>query len=221
MPIYDNNGTTSQEIGKLYDNNGTTSSQISKVYDNNGTTSSLIYSGIPDYLFKSGDNIEYTGGWTSSIVSNNTTNYYALADSNMRIHPGTNGNSTIRIFIHTRKPIDVTNINAISVNLTTSVGVWCKDTNTATWFIYWGIALTTSYPNASTMDIRGGTSNKITKRVYHYVDTGPSLPKATIPASTLTLNTTSYTGSHYVLLFVDGYDVAADGPFITTNILCY
>lgn len=43
MAIYDNNGTTSYEIGKLYDNNGTTSSQIGKVYDNNGTTNSLIY----------------------------------------------------------------------------------------------------------------------------------------------------------------------------------
>lgn len=44
MPIYDNNGTNSVEIGKLYDNNGTTSYQIGKVYDNNGTTNSLIYS---------------------------------------------------------------------------------------------------------------------------------------------------------------------------------
>lgn len=43
MPIWDNNGTTSYEIGKLYDNNGTSSAQTGAVYDNNGTTSSLIY----------------------------------------------------------------------------------------------------------------------------------------------------------------------------------
>lgn len=43
MAIYDNNGTTNAEIGKLYDNDGTTDYQIGKVYDNNGTTDSLIY----------------------------------------------------------------------------------------------------------------------------------------------------------------------------------
>ena len=43
MPIYDNDGTSSREIGKLYDNNGSTNSQIKEVYDHNGTTSSLIY----------------------------------------------------------------------------------------------------------------------------------------------------------------------------------
>ena len=44
MPIYDNDGTTNYEIGKLYDNDGTTDHQIGKVYDNNGTTDYLIYS---------------------------------------------------------------------------------------------------------------------------------------------------------------------------------
>ena len=43
MPIYDNDGTTSHEIGQLYDNNGSANAQIGKVYDNNGTANSLIY----------------------------------------------------------------------------------------------------------------------------------------------------------------------------------
>lgn len=43
MAIWDNNGSTSTEIGKLYDNNGTTTTQIHIVYDNNGTTSYEIY----------------------------------------------------------------------------------------------------------------------------------------------------------------------------------
>lgn len=44
MPIYDYDGTTSTQIGKVYDYNGTTSTQIGKVYDYDGTTSTLIYS---------------------------------------------------------------------------------------------------------------------------------------------------------------------------------
>lgn len=43
MPIYDNNGTTTYQIGKVYDFNGTTTYQIGKVYDNNGTTTYQIY----------------------------------------------------------------------------------------------------------------------------------------------------------------------------------
>lgn len=45
MPIYDFNGTTKQEIGKLYDYDGTATHQIGKVYDNNGSANSLVYSG--------------------------------------------------------------------------------------------------------------------------------------------------------------------------------
>lgn len=43
MPLFDNDGTTSYEIGKLYDNDGTTSYQIGKAWDYDGTTSYLVY----------------------------------------------------------------------------------------------------------------------------------------------------------------------------------
>lgn len=64
MPIYDFDGSTSREIGKLYDWNGSTNSQIKEVYDFDGTTSRLIYKDAPDYLFNWGDNAEITGGWS-------------------------------------------------------------------------------------------------------------------------------------------------------------
>lgn len=43
MPIYDSDGTTNYQIGKVYDSDGTTNHQIGKVYDNDGTVNSLIY----------------------------------------------------------------------------------------------------------------------------------------------------------------------------------
>lgn len=55
MPIYDNDGTTSYEVGKVYDNDGTTSYQIGKVYDNDGTTSYLLYTSDPNqHVFQNG-----------------------------------------------------------------------------------------------------------------------------------------------------------------------
>lgn len=50
MPIYDNDGTTNYQIGKVYDNDGATNYQIGKVYDNDGTTNSLIYTAEENVL---------------------------------------------------------------------------------------------------------------------------------------------------------------------------
>ena len=87
MAIYDNNGSTNYEIGKLYDNNGSTSSQIHVVWDNNGTTNSLIYigqetlfSGVSlDTGIASGSNVkkeafssEYTNNGFSSLAVTGT-----------------------------------------------------------------------------------------------------------------------------------------------------
>ncbi len=64
MPIYDNNGTTSYEIGKVYDYDGTTSHQIGKVYDYNGTASGLIYTAETQY---------YPGGAVTCLLSDGAT----------------------------------------------------------------------------------------------------------------------------------------------------
>lgn len=67
MAIYDNNGTTSYEIGKLYDNDGTTSYQIGNAYDNDGTNSYLIYTAnAPETatILNYSDQVSgITGGW--------------------------------------------------------------------------------------------------------------------------------------------------------------
>lgn len=44
MAVYDWNGSSNSEIGKIYDWNGSANSQIGKVYDNNGSSNSLVYS---------------------------------------------------------------------------------------------------------------------------------------------------------------------------------
>ena len=44
MTMYDWDGTTTRELGKVYDWDGTTSHQLGKGYDWDGTTNNLIYS---------------------------------------------------------------------------------------------------------------------------------------------------------------------------------
>ena len=43
MPIYDYDGTTTYEIGKVHDYDGTTTHQIGMVHDYDGTVAKLIY----------------------------------------------------------------------------------------------------------------------------------------------------------------------------------
>ena len=62
MAIYDTDGTTKYEIGKLYDNNGTTSYQIGKVYDSNGTVVSLIYTA--EYVYFPSAEVCDINNWT-------------------------------------------------------------------------------------------------------------------------------------------------------------
>ena len=85
MAIYDNNGSTNAEIGKLYDNNGTTSTQIGKVYDNNGTTNSLIYQSETKYVntpvYKSGG---YVIGYNTTDDKNwDTLGWYDVSSSSV------------------------------------------------------------------------------------------------------------------------------------------
>lgn len=71
MPIYDHDGTTAYEIGKVYDHDGTTAYQIGKVYDHDGTTASLIYT-AEQYLYNMGavDGYDMTGYWNAGSVTN-------------------------------------------------------------------------------------------------------------------------------------------------------
>ena len=133
MPIYDFDGSTSREIGKLYDNNGTTSSQIKEVYDNDGTTSRLVYKDAPDYLFNWGDNAEITGGWSvKKWVLSGSANGIIGADY-LDLYIGNTGNSNRRIYIHTNKAVNVTDLKSISMTYGGTSTVTCPDHNAAWW----------------------------------------------------------------------------------------
>lgn len=59
MPLYDYNGVTSTEIGKLYDHNGATSSELAFLYDFDGTTQREVFSGTVAVT-----DIVNWGGWS-------------------------------------------------------------------------------------------------------------------------------------------------------------
>lgn len=109
MPIYDNNGTTSYEIGKLYDHNGTSATQIGAVYDNNGTTSSLIYKAEEEVSVSSGVSMyKNTTGLGTQTYSNLTAE-----DSN------TSGGYVIRY-----KAVTVTDWDTLTVKWTAQSGTY-------------------------------------------------------------------------------------------------
>ena len=114
MPIYDYNGTTNYQIGKLYDNNGTTSYQIGKVYDNNGTTSSLIYS-AGEYILQNGVAGTLGGGFTltkQQYESQWTLNYNS---EGCAFYCNSNGGSQSRV--DTKSTIDWSQYSKLYVDL--------------------------------------------------------------------------------------------------------
>lgn len=87
MAIYDNDGTSTREIGKLYDNDYTNTYQIGKVYDNDGTNTWLVYSAETEY-FNGGAKVAYTtynyyhnGESYAAILTVGTTIYSKLNNS--------------------------------------------------------------------------------------------------------------------------------------------
>ena len=104
MALYDNNGTTDAEIGKLYDNDGTTNYQTSKVYDNDGTTNRLIYS-ADEIFFENGVLLR---PWDAEIASATACHVTNRGDY---IELGAyNGNSAMCAWI-----VDVTGYNTLEM----------------------------------------------------------------------------------------------------------
>ena len=111
MAIYDNNGSTNAEIGKLYDNNGTTSNQIGKVYDNNGTTNSLIYSANLS-LVPNTDNALYADTSSTYWYSSHTVSWQADGSLYIWITSSTTSYACY-------KPFNVTNFTKATFVITT------------------------------------------------------------------------------------------------------
>ncbi len=88
MPIYDSDGTTKREIGRVYDRDGTTVREIGRVYDSDGTTKREIWT-AEEWLYNNGVmGYGFTGltGSGSSITYN--SNNIAINVSGSAKHEG-------------------------------------------------------------------------------------------------------------------------------------
>lgn len=130
MPIYDNNGTTNYEIGKLYDNDGTTNYQIGKVHDNDGTTNRLIYGGIPDSIIVNGvftgDTALVTPPSVMSAWNYEQTGTLGGVDFNGGLWISSNNNYNQKTVRTCPTPIDFTDINKMicTVRASKSYDTW-------------------------------------------------------------------------------------------------
>lgn len=75
MAIYDNDGTTAYEIGKVYDNDGTANHQIGKVYDYDGTVNSLIYTATKS-IYPDTDGVGLTFNEVQDSINGNLTLWF-------------------------------------------------------------------------------------------------------------------------------------------------
>ena len=176
MPIYDNNGTTSYEIGTIYDNNGTTNTQIGYVYDNNGTTNSLIYQAWNGELLDGSDGFsDVTGGWDATLYTGNTWMVDAeVTDDGIAIFSG----SGTWHEIGTVNKVDVSSYSTITFTVSCPNG--CYTLN-----IHFGL-----YNNQSTVYNQGVTAVSES----NYTNTSTT-------TRTYTLDVSSLTTSYYLALY--------------------
>lgn len=221
MPIYDFDGSTSREIGKLYDWNGSTNSQIKEVYDFDGTTSRLIYKDAPDYLFNWGDNAEITGGWSvKKWVLAGSANGVVWTDG-LELNVGPTGNSNKRIYIHTNKAVDVTELKSITMTWNSSATVTCPDHNAAWWgFEHYGLALSTFIPS----DPQNQPPTSFAHTNYsNWWNRAPNIggPGSFVwGPTTNTINTSGISGSFYVILVLNAYDAVCSSGFYIRTVTC-
>ena len=109
MPIYDHNGTTNSEIGKIYDYDGTTNSQIGKIYDYDGTTERLIYTA--ETQIYPGASVTTRINWGSNTISGFTATKAGYTESYVMLHIS----------------VDLTNLTTlISSSLRSTVLIWSR-----------------------------------------------------------------------------------------------
>lgn len=125
MPIFDHDGTTMYEIGRVADHNGTEQYTIDKVYDHDGTTMYLIFNRVPEYLYQNGDQVtSETGGWVSVTTggfwywgnewnTGNTKTTPVFNDTNIEL---ATGGSYYMGTIRTSKAIDCSGIKKLTFN---------------------------------------------------------------------------------------------------------
>ena len=196
MAIYDNDGTTSREIGKLYDSNDSVSSQIGKVYDNDGTTSRLIYNAESVVIGSSPDNtIPYS-------------HLFGAASWESTDNSFTNGNDRITLVSESNKRLAVTALNGtigyvagiVFSRLVVPSSSFSKMTVT------YGISpqLNTDGPLAFRIGLKpayGGTG--VTPH-SGAVTSGRSwdLPKSKTPGGTTTIDISAVTADWYLYMYV-------------------
>lgn len=123
MAMYDWNGTTASELGKVYDWDGTTSHQLGKGYDWDGTTNHLIYN-AEEEIFNNG----LKNGYTGKLIFN-TTNKGAVSGNSITLTPsawGSVAGDTIAIFT---PAIDLSKYKSVTITLTNNSGNYDGQTN--------------------------------------------------------------------------------------------
>ena len=127
MAIYEGNGTTNYEIGKVYEGNGTTNNQIGKVYEGNGSVNSLIYTAETIILDNNNYYTDITGSYGGGNKPNGAYQDGALVRSGVEL----SASAYIQKTMWTNKTINLSQYSKMTVIYTVSNSYNPPGVNTA------------------------------------------------------------------------------------------
>lgn len=205
MPIYDYDGTTFSEIGKLYDLNGNLASRVSKAYDLNGNLASQVFSSEVDAFADLG------GFGSASVGYHHNGMPYAgppITFGDSSSFP----NSYFGSIIWSNAKASVENGQIILLTTTTPTTFTTCDTNLANGARHLGelavVLSPTKISIAGVADCRLAVANDaaaIYSVINGYALYYGSAVTTTSPAGTYTA-TVTVSGDYYIGVFLTGYD---------------
>ena len=200
MAIYDYDGTSTHEIGKIYDYDGTTTYQIGKVYDYDGTSTHLIYSAEEIILNNNDYATAITGGYVGGNKPNGAYQDGVLVSSGVEL-PVT---AYIQKTMWTNNAINLSQYSKMTVTYTVSNSYNPPGVNTARGY---GIVANSSKnivwsaPNDD-KNVTWGTRYQWSKFMSHInyngVNAGTTDYDIANGQKTVVIDISGWTGSHHI-----------------------
>lgn len=188
MPIFDNDGTTNRQVGKVYDFDGTTNRQIGKVYDFDGTTHHLIYTAEENVL---AGGVNYYNG-VAYVCNGSMTSNSAEVRMTLTYRYGEMGGL---INAYTKIPYDLSGVDTLSFTVS-GTGDAVVLENTA---VYVGVV--TTMPTANGSWAPSGWQHAGVPNGMRVINAKEVAAKpVTTTAKTYTLDVSSLSGAHYITL---------------------
>jgi hypothetical protein len=203
MSIWQGDGTTNYEVGKVYEGDGTTNYQIGKVYEGDGTTNNLIYTAAepdtPMILNYSDEVTAVTGGWKLGNKGGYAYTQGWSSDDNAWVMRYSGNNWSGAGFMQTINKFNISGYSTLRLSLKTVRGY--GDATKGSGYVYIAIVPNASGSGNNASGYCGGKPDNKTANAYDNNNPAVAYIQSWYgdnSGTTLDLDVSAINGSYYI-----------------------